>query len=1484
MMDDSIHILHLEDDPMDAELVLAKLVEFDFACRITLVQERNEFEQALRNKVLDIILADYRLPLFDGVSALRLTLELCPDVPFIFVSGTMGEDAAIEALTKGATDYVLKHNLSRLPTAVRRALREARTLRERREARKALQSSNEMLRAIIEAAPVAIIGLDLEGYVRSVWNPAAEKMLGWSAEEVMGQPLPSVPTDGQEEFCGFRHKLLSGMSLDGVEVCRKRRDGTPIDCSIYASPLKDDKGRIRGNISVLVDITERKRAEYALRESEAKYIDLYDNAPDMYVLIDAHSASIEKCNQTLADALGCSKEEIIGRPVFDIYHPDCQGWAKEAFQEFLAIGEVHDKELQLRTKDGSKLDVSLNASAVRTGDGTIVFSRATLRDITEKRRNRMINAARIRLMQFAGTHSLDELLEETVNEAENLTESLIGFYHFVDDNQKALTLQNWSTRTKAEFCRFRGKGLHYPVADAGVWVDCVRQGKPVVHNDYKSLSHRKGLPEGHADVLRELVVPVMRGGKIKAILGVGNKPADYSQKDVEDMSLLADIVWEITERKQAEQQVALMSFAMNGIHEIAFMIDENARFQYVNEEACRILGYSREELLAMSVPNLNPDLALDRWFAHWTCLKKHGALTFEGLLKTKTGRMFPVEVNANYFEYEGRSFDFELARDITGRKQAERERLENLRFFESMDRVNRAIQGADDLEDMMKDLLEVVISIYDCDRAYLMYPCDPESPTWSCPMERSKPEYPGLLDSNPELPMDPQVAETLRIMLAEDGPVAFGPGTPHELPEIMYRQFDVKCNMAMVVYPKAGAPWQFGLHQCSYARAWTAEETRMFEAIGRRLADGLSSLLSYRDLRKNEEFLDSIVEHIPAMIFVKEARTLKFVRFNKAGEQLVGYSREELIGKSDYDFFPKEVADIFTAKDRQVLDSREMVDIPEETIRARNDEERLLHTKKIPLLDESGTPQYLLGISEDITERKLAAEALQEKNAFIRNILDSVDEGFIVVDSQYHIRSANRAYCDLVHAAENDVVGRLCYELLHKNTEPCFELGEMCPVRKTFATGKPQFSTHTHEDASGAKQYVELKTYPITDASGTVVSVIETFNDVTEKRKLEEQLIQAQKMESVGRLAGGVAHDFNNMLGVIIGYAELTLDLLEKDNPLTDNLKEIFNAAKRSGNLTRQLLAFARQQIATPKLLDLNETVEGMIKMLRRLIGEDIELAWRPGADLWPVKIDPVQIDQILVNLCVNARDAISGVGTVVIETGQATIGQDYCLKHPELGPGDFLLLSVSDDGHGMEKATLDNIFEPFFTTKERGKGTGLGLSTVYGIVKQNDGFINVYSKPGCGTSFRIYLPRHFKKDEKPEKENAAGSISQGHETILLVEDELAILTMTRLMLERLGYRVLTAATPSEAMGIAGKYEGNIHLLLTDVVMPEMNGYDLAGQMASLRPSIRHLFMSGYTGDSIARQGVLDAGIPFIQKPFTIKELSDKLIEVLGES
>ncbi len=424
-------------------------------------------------------------------------------------------------------------------------------------------------------------------------------------------------------------------------------------------------------------------------------------------------------------------------------------------------------------------------------------------------------------------------------------------------------------------------------------------------------------------------------------------------------------------------------------------------------------------------------------------------------------------------------------------------------------------------------------------------------------------------------------------------------------------------------------------------------------------------------------------------------------------------------------------------------------------------------------------------------------------------------------------------------------------------------------------------------------RYVMGRGGAVCDSGGKVIHIAGTVQDITERRlaeaeraRLESDFRQSQRMESVGRLAGGVAHDFNNMLAVILGRLELAIKQVSPDAPLHADLIDVRDAAVRSAALTRQLLAFARKQTVAPRALDLNEVVTGMSTMLRSLIGENIDLRWLAHADLWPVNVDPAQIDQILTNLCLNARDAISSVGTVTIETSNSELDETFCTTHPGAVAGDYASLAISDDGCGMEQEQLSRAFEPFFTTKAVGKGTGLGLSTVYGIVKQNDGFIDVESKPNHGTTVRIYLPRYTGEAvDAPAAEAAddtAGALPRGGETILLVEDEPALLRLTARMLEDQGYTVLAESTPGGAIELARNGACRASLLMTDVIMPEMNGQTLAEILLTICPRLKCLFVSGYPADVIARHGVLGEGTHFLEKPFSDVSLSAAVRSALG--
>lgn len=822
------------------------------------------------------------------------------------------------------------------------------------------------------------------------------------------------------------------------------------------------------------------------RYQKARYRELYSVESKLRAIVERQSITlqavgdgiiatnaqglVELLNPVAETLTGWHREEACGRPLAEIFHiinEDSRERIDNPVAKVLSEGRIVGlaNHTLLIAKNGVEKPIADSAAPICDEHGEIIGVVLVFRDQSKERRAERLIRTRLTLLEYALDHNLEELLTKTLDEIGALVASPIGFYHFVDADQKTLSLQQWSTQTLQRFCRTEGKGLHYDLDQAGVWADCLREGKAVVHNDYAALAHKKGMPEGHAEVIRQMVVPVIRLGKVVAVLGVGNKGSAYSDEDVELVSYLADVAWQLVEQKLAEEKIRSSEQRYRVLHhsllDAFVVVDMQGKITECNASFSTMLGYSEEELKQLRYTDLTP---------------------------------------TQWHEVE-------------------------------MKIVNEQI-------------------------------------------------------------------------------LPFG------------------CSD---VYEK------------EYKRK-----------------DGL--------------------------VFPVELRTFLIV-------------------------------------------------------------------------NDQGQAEGMSAIVRDISERKWAAK---------------------------------------------------------------------------------------------------------------------------EQEKLQTQLTQAQKMESVGRLAGGVAHDFNNMLGVILGYTEIALDKVDPADPLHEDLGEIFNAGKRSADLTRQLLAFARKQTIAPQVLDLNEAVESMLKMLRRLIGEDINLAWLPGRGLGMVSMDPSQIDQILANLCVNCRDAIAGVGKITIETGGTTFDAAYCADHAGFTPGEFIRLAVSDDGCGMDQETLDKLFEPFFTTKELGKGTGLGLATVYGIVKQNNGFINVYSEPGKGTTFKIYLPVHADGAEKLPKKSTAAIPAAQQATILVVEDEAAILRLTRAMLENLGYSVLTANSPGEALRLAEAHAGEIHLLITDVIMPDMDGRELAEQLHARFPRLKTLFMSGYTADVIAHRGILQAGVTFIHKPFSRQDLATTVYEVLG--
>ncbi|MFH2067271.1 MAG: PAS domain S-box protein [Pseudomonadota bacterium] len=643
-------------------------------------------------------------------------------------------------------------------------------------------------------------------------------------------------------------------------------------------------------------------------------------------------------------------------------------------------------------------------------------------------------------------------------------------------------------------------------------------------------------------------------------------------------------------------------------------------------------------------------------------------------------------------------------------------------------------------------------------------------------------------------------------------------------------------------------------------------------------------------LLKSESHLRTLVDTIPDLIWLKDPDGV-YLNCNPTFERFFGAKKADIVGKTDYDFVDKELADFFRENDSRAMEMNGP-SMNEEWLTFSDDGYTgLFETVKTPMTTPDGDLIGVLGIARDITQRKQTEDSLKETQQKLKDAQEMANLGFWTWDVQTGDVEWSEEVYRIFKLDPKEFTPQID-SILAMSPWPEDHQRDQELIQKAMKSRRPGMYEQRFLFPDGTTGYYFSTFQGTYDDAGNLKTMKGTVQDITEKKqaeteqkKMEEQLRQAQKMEAIGRLAGGVAHDFNNMLSIILGNTEMAMDELDTDNPVQPRLKEIYKAGERSANLTRQLLAFARKQTIAPQLLDLNRIIDDMLKMLKRLIGEDIDLVWQPKTPLQAVKIDPSQVDQVLANLCINARDAIDGCGKVTIETGNVVFDADYCKDHPGFNPGSFVMIGVSDNGSGMDKTTLANLFEPFFTTKAKGRGSGLGLATVYGIAKQNKGFVNVYSEPGKGTIFKLYFPSHQAAVPSASGKGQSRELPRGSETILLVEDEMAILLMTRIMLERLGYKVLAASTPGEAMRMVHSPDcETIHLLMTDVVMPEMNGKDLAGKVLGIRPEVKCLFMSGYTANVIAHHGVLDQGVAFISKPFSGRDLGIKIREVLDGS
>ncbi|MFH0822626.1 MAG: PAS domain S-box protein, partial [Pseudomonadota bacterium] len=876
-------------------------------------------------------------------------------------------------------------------------------------------------------------------------------------------------------------------------------------------------------------------------------------------------------------------------------------------------------------------------------------------------------------------------------------------------DQRTLWLQAWSTRTLEEMCTAEGKGRHYDIDEAGVWVDCLHERRPVIHNDLSALPHRKGMPAGHADVIRELVVPVFRGDRLTAVLGVGNKPVDYTASDIEAVSLLADLAWDIAERKRAEEEIRASVSRL--------------------KEAQRVAQIGSWEL------------------------------------------------------------------DLT---------------------TNRLL-GSDEI--------------------YRMFEIEPR-------------EFAGSCEALLAL-IHPEDRETVNKAYAD----SLANRTPYE---IIHR----------LKFPDGRIKYVHERWEHSYDAAGIA-----LRSVG--TVQDITELTQVQLRLENKRArLRTLVQTIPDLVWLKNPDGV-YLSCNSRFERFFGAKEADIVGKTDYDFVDADLADFFREHDRKAI-AAGRPSTNEEWITFADDGHReLLETIKTPMYDSDGSLIGVLGIARNIT----ATRKTEEAHRRLATAIEQAAEAVIIADTEGIIQYVNPA-------AER-TSGFSSEELLGK-TPRVFKSGEHDATfyERLWAAvkeGEIWSGRFVNRRKDGRLYHEEATISPVKDGSGKITNFVAVKRDITEHLQLSKQLVQAQKMESIGTLAAGIAHDFNNLLQVILGYSDMLLFRKKPTDPDYGGLHAIRQAGWDGADLAKRILAFSRRQEPNARPVNLNHEMERVEKMLRRAVPKMIQMELIPADDLMTVNADPGQMEQVLLNLVVNAQHAMPEGGRLTIETANVTLGMDYSRTHLDVEPGKYVVLTVSDTGHGMDKKVLEHIFEPFFTTKGLGEGTGLGLAMVYGIVKSHKGHITCYSEPGTGTSFKIYLPAVVQEIEQ-DVAATRRMPARGTETILLVDDENLIRKMAEEMLGMAGYTVLTAGSGTKALEIYRSDKDRIALVILDLIMPEMGGRQCLDELLKVNQNVKVVIASGYSIYGTSKDAVEAGAKGFISKPYDVKELLSVVRTALDES
>jgi len=1237
----------------------------------------------------------------------------------------------------------------------------------------------------------AIITKTLDGVVTS-WNPAAERLYGWTAGEVLGLHISFlIPPDKVNELAGILSRLKSGERIGYFETVRMHRDGRRIDVSLTISPVRDAGGRLIEVSKTGRDIQQQKREERQAQQLAAIVSDA-----EYAIISQTLDGVVTTWNSGAVRLYGYTAEEAIGRHASFLLPPG-QLDNSRIYREKIAGGEsVPAIDVIRLHKNGGRLEVSVGFSPVRDLEGRVIGlsgigTNISLRKRAERERQLLLSIIDFS-PDFIGIARPDQSVE-FVNRAGQAMVGLDG-----DEHVRRTTILDYYAEIEGERI---GREV-IPVLQTG---GCVAGEASFRHFQTGMIIPTEW---------NVFAIPDPAGG---------------------DEKYFACVAQDITKRKQVEValragEARLRAFVEHVSAPVA-MLDRDMRYLHVSRRWLTDYHLGDRDVVGLSHYEVFPEIPQSWKEIHQRCLAGEVDICEEVRLERADGtaQWLRWEVRPWMVSHDEIGGIIMLTEDITARKSSEDALKASEARYRTLVAASAAVvwdsPASGEFDSVQPGWTVFTGQSLEQHRGWgwleAIHPDDREksAQAWSAAMTRRH-EY--------------QVEHRLR---RADGE---------------YREMTVR---AVPILDANGD-----------IREWVGVHNDVTEQ--RRAGIERAELLTQLTLQ---------IERMP-LAYMLSGPDFRFTRWNPAAERIFGFAEAEILGKH-----PCET--IVPLQSRAMVESN-FARLAAGDMDAHGTAANVTKDGRIVTCEWHNTPLFgpnntflgVLSLAQDVTARQQAEQALHLRDRAIQ----AASQGLVITDAgipDHPIVYINLGFERMTGYAPEDVLGCNCRFLQGKDTDPALikklheatQAGELCSVELL------------NYRKDGTTFWNELSISPVWDSAGRLTHYIGVMIDVTARRSLEEQFRQAQKMDAFGQLAGGVAHDFNNLLTIINGYSELLLQSLPPSDPSREMIAEIYNAGERSAGLTRQLLAFSRQQVLAPRILDLNAVVADTEKMLRRLIGEDILLTTTLATQLWAVRADPGQVEQVLMNLAVNARDAMPRGGRLTIETLNVTLDEAFVRTYANARAGPHVVMSVSDTGGGMPPEVQAKIFEPFFTTKGAGKGTGLGLATVFGIIKQSGGHVCVMSQVGVGTTFKVYLPQvaHVTAAKVPL---GRGSMPRGTEIILLVEDEHAVRALTRQILLSCGYTVLEAADGAEGLRLATEHRGRIDLLITDVVMPGMGGRELAEQATERHPGLRVLFVSGYTDDAVIRHGVLREGVHFLQKPFSPFALAVKVRDVLFTS